>query len=87
MKTNQLHLVGSITQKVQNNYLIPFVTSFHKCEQKIFTLKISNWFLLDYSGMAMILRAYVCVSVCLCVHLSCGFTCVSTCMYMCLCVL
>lgn len=28
MKTNQLRLGVVLTQKIQNNYLIPFVTSF-----------------------------------------------------------
>lgn len=82
IKTNQLHLGIVLTQKVQNNYLIPFVTSFCKCEQKTFSLKknlfSSGVFWNDYDCKNM----YVCVFLCL----SCGFVCVSTCMYMCLCV-
>lgn len=69
MKTNQLHLRVVLTQKVQNNYLIPFITSFCKCEQDGFSLKKPNWFLLEYSRMAVILRTYVCVYVCLSVCL------------------
>lgn len=78
MKTNQLHLGVILTQKVQNNYLIPFVT-FLKCEQKSIFLKkpklVSSgvfWNGYDFRNICVCLCVFVCLSVLwiyVCIHM------------------